>query len=220
MKNYSVKKSVIDFIPTAEFDSKNWENVSSIQIDSWPWHKEKYVHPKISVQCQYTDKYLYVRFHVKENFILAKYSKHQGSVWQDSCVEFFVSPDNLKYFNFEINCIGTILLCHGKNRHNRKAVDEANINCLKISTSLPRGKIIDEAVKCPYTGYVVEYAIPFSLFTKYSGIKTPSKDTIWKANFYKCGDMTPEPSWGSWSPVNTEQPDFHRPEFFGNIIFE
>ena len=39
-----------------------------------------------------------------------------------------------------------------------------------------------------------------------------------RANFYKCGDKTAHPHYLSWSPIHTEKPDFHRPEFFGELI--
>lgn len=38
-----------------------------------------------------------------------------------------------------------------------------------------------------------------------------------KANFYKCGDGLTVPHYLSWSPIVTEKPDFHRPEFFNQI---
>lgn len=38
-------------------------------------------------------------------------------------------------------------------------------------------------------------------------------------NFYKCGDETEFPHYGAWSPVRTLSPDFHRPEFFGTLVF-
>ena len=40
------------------------------------------------------------------------------------------------------------------------------------------------------------------------------------ANFYKCGDETQKPHYLSWNPVKTSKPDFHRPEYFGKLIFE
>ena len=38
-------------------------------------------------------------------------------------------------------------------------------------------------------------------------------------NFYKCGDLTPHPHYLAWSPV-TEGKTFHRPEDFGELVFE
>ena len=37
-----------------------------------------------------------------------------------------------------------------------------------------------------------------------------------RGNFYKCGDLTDAPHWGSWAPV--ERVDFHVPHLFGEII--
>ncbi len=39
-----------------------------------------------------------------------------------------------------------------------------------------------------------------------------------RANFYKCGDETEFPHYGAWS-LRDGGPDFHRPEFFGSIVF-
>ena len=36
--------------------------------------------------------------------------------------------------------------------------------------------------------------------------------------FYKCGDKTAHPHFLSWNPVGTPAPDFHRPDFFGELI--
>ena len=35
-----------------------------------------------------------------------------------------------------------------------------------------------------------------------------------RGNFYKCGGHGPLEHYLSWSPIATERPDFHRPEFF------
>ena len=38
-------------------------------------------------------------------------------------------------------------------------------------------------------------------------------------NFYKCGDQQVVPHYLSWAPITTENPDFHRPEYFGELNF-
>ena len=40
------------------------------------------------------------------------------------------------------------------------------------------------------------------------------------ANFYKCADLTSTPHFLSWAPIDTPEPDFHRPEFFAPITLE
>ncbi|MGH2565575.1 MAG: carbohydrate-binding family 9-like protein, partial [Ginsengibacter sp.] len=40
-----------------------------------------------------------------------------------------------------------------------------------------------------------------------------------KVNFYKCGDKLPKPHFLTWNTVETEDPDFHAPEYFGSMEF-
>jgi hypothetical protein len=56
--------------------------------------------------------------------------------------------------------------------------------------------------------------IPFSLL----GIDPDNLPESIRANFYKCGDGTSVPHYVSWNPIEVENPDFHRPEFFGELV--
>ncbi|MEI3342563.1 MAG: carbohydrate-binding family 9-like protein [Coprobacter fastidiosus] len=58
-------------------------------------------------------------------------------------------------------------------------------------------------------------SIPFDLI----GVNPESLPEKLYANFYKCADNSSLPHYLSWSPIETENPDFHRPEFFGEIYF-
>ena len=40
-----------------------------------------------------------------------------------------------------------------------------------------------------------------------------------RGNFYKCADDTDSIHFVSWAPIHTENPDFHRPEYFGELYF-
>jgi hypothetical protein len=40
------------------------------------------------------------------------------------------------------------------------------------------------------------------------------------ANFYKVGSGLSVPHYLTWNPVGTPAPDYHRPEFFGEVLFE
>lgn len=68
------------------------------------------------------------------------------------------------------------------------------------------------------TEWVLEFAIPFTLFEKYIGALGDKAGQEWRANFYKCGDATSHPHWASWAPL--PKTDFHLPECFGEIVFE
>jgi hypothetical protein len=66
--------------------------------------------------------------------------------------------------------------------------------------------------------WTLEYRVPLGLFRKLYGREIVSGHRA-AANFYKCGDETEIPHYGAWSEVKTPSPDFHRPEFFGEIVF-
>jgi hypothetical protein len=40
-----------------------------------------------------------------------------------------------------------------------------------------------------------------------------------RGNFYKCADDTEMPHFVSWSPIHLPTPNFHCPDFFGEIYF-
>jgi len=57
--------------------------------------------------------------------------------------------------------------------------------------------------------------IPFNLI----GIDPANLPEKLLGNFYKCADGTDSMHFVTWSPVKTEKPDFHCPEFFGELYF-
>ena len=64
----------------------------------------------------------------------------------------------------------------------------------------------------------VALIIPYAVFFKHQIHSLDGKEI--KANFYKCGDDLQTPHFLSWNPIEIEQPNFHRPDFFGTLEFE
>jgi hypothetical protein len=67
-------------------------------------------------------------------------------------------------------------------------------------------------------GWEVYYQIPVAFLQVF--YPDDSFSGSLRANVYKCGDKTDHKHYLSWNPVNSEKPDFHRPEDFGRMIFE
>jgi hypothetical protein len=65
-----------------------------------------------------------------------------------------------------------------------------------------------------------EWELTVKIPLRIMGINPENIPTKIQGNFYKCADGTDSPHYVTWSPVKTEIPDFHRPEFFGELIFE
>ena len=183
-------------------------------IDSNNWSKEFPYCPLSSFTTAHDGKYIYIDFFVRCNYLKAENYENNSPVSQDSCVEFFVAPkgDN-HYWNFEFNCIGTINASHRTERKNPTRLnDEELAQVLRYASC--GNKPFQELEGIFSWNLLV--AIPLSLI----GIEYSGMPIEMKGNFYKCASGCTQPHYLSWNPIFTEKPDFHRQEFFGNIILE
>ena len=155
---------------------------------------------------------LVVDFRVSGLDLRAQNKEDNGSQWEDSCVEFFVEdPDGSVYYNFEINALGKVLACAGPDRSHRTPRPEEEMKAIARFASVSKVDTEKEGLQ----NWRVCIIIPFELI----GIDPENLPKKIRANFYKCGDKTAHPHYVSWAPIDTPQPDFHRPEFFGELRF-
>jgi hypothetical protein len=204
----------------AVWDKPEWINVQPVDITNYmgaiPGFK-----PVAQAKMMYDDNNLYVIFHVKDCCVRCLTKEINGPVWEDGAVEFFFAPDVAKpllYFNLETNCGGTPLMHYNLvPRKESKELSKEDIIKVEIAHTLPQ--IIDPEMKDPVT-WTLEYRIPIAMLEKYSVVTHPKKGVEWKANFYKIAENSSNPHYITWSLVEIEKPDFHRPEFFGRLIFQ
>ena len=178
------------------------------------WKEFDYL-PRVLFRIGHTGDEIWLKYYVNENDIRAKESRINGEVYKDSCVEFFITHDHESYYNFEFSCIGTVHLAWGPGRQQRKFVDPALIEQIKIKSSLGNQPFDN---KSGVFEWEMMIRIPIACFA-FSKIDSFNKMKA-AANFYKCGDETAIPHFVTWNPVKTPAPDYHRPEFFGKVQFE
>jgi len=147
-------------------------------------------------------------------------TQRNGSVCADSCVEFFTEPvAGRGYFNFEINCGGTLLLHYnaisGTIKHDPVLFDDARMDKVLIYHSLP--ETVDPEIVEP-TRWRVELFAPYEIFESFVGPVPRGLDCFWRANLYKCGDQTSHPHWAMWNPMPGDL-NFHKPEYFSSMRF-
>ena len=176
-----------------------------------------------TVRSLYDEKAIYVQFICDDTHIYADHTEINSSVCLDSCVEFFAMPEpdkNSRYFNLEINCCGTFLLGWGRNIQEISSafVDpKLSTKYLKIATSV-QGATKEESPQD--NGWWVAASIPFELISELSGRQIqPISGPKWRANFYRCGGKTDQ-QYACWSWIDHPKPDYHRPEFFGELVFD
>ncbi|MDR1980151.1 MAG: hypothetical protein LBQ39_00850 [Tannerellaceae bacterium] len=156
---------------------------------------------------------LYIRFFVKGNSLKAVYSTDNSPVHKDSCVEFFMKRlDSEGYMNFEFNCLGVCDAAYRFSRDVKQPLSQDEYKSIRRYSSMERKPFAEK--KGVYSWELV-VAIPLKLM----GLDPENLPEKILGNFYKCADETTAPHFVSWSRIETDTPDFHRPDFFGEIYF-
>jgi Carbohydrate-binding family 9 len=185
-----------------------------LMIDTLNWKEYDYK-PDTSLAIAYSEHEIFLKYYVTEDYFKAEKISSNDMVCEDSCVEFFVSPANDGiYYNLEFNAIGTCLLGEGKDRITSKRVNPGIISKIRRLTSSGSEPFKEKKGKFTWT---ITIAIPFEVFFRHQ-VKD-LKGKIFRANFYKCGDMLTVPHYVTWNPVGTMNPDYHQPEYFGMLKF-
>ncbi len=163
----------------------------------------------VSVRAAHDGDRLYLHYLVSGEAVRAVTTEDFGAVWKDSCVEFFMQREgDTIYRNFECNVLGALLAAKRINRESAEKLTEDAASIVRLTTIRPyyqNGR------------QVTDWSLWLEIPKKAMGFdthETLSEQKI-RANFYKCGDETPQPHYLSWSPIDTPSPDFHVPQFFG-----
>lgn len=191
------------------------EKVAFQPINTVNWASYPYC-PDVEFRMAYTENAILLNYKVREGSVRAVAGKDNGPVWEDACVEFFSVPaaDGV-YYNVECNCAGTLLIGAGTGRNNREHAPQEVLDKVERWSSLGREAFEERVGECSWELALV---IPYSAFFLHKVTSLEGK-TI-RANFYKCGDGLQTPHFLSWNPIAIEKPDFHRPDFFGTLVFE
>ena len=87
-------------------------------IDTVNWKSYPY-RPEATFRIAHTREVILIHYRINEADIKAVCNRDNGKVWEDSCVEFFISFREEEYYNIECNCIGKILIGKGSGKTGR-----------------------------------------------------------------------------------------------------
>ncbi len=161
------------------------------------------------------DEGLEVSMWCREEHPRAIYFSPNDPVHTDSCMEAFIDcfPDlpQYGYIGLEMNANGASHCSFGTARHTRNYV---------LKRGLPHPEVrVDRFKQDGASWWRVTCLLRQSLLEAlYERDCTFADGHSMRGNFYKCGDHTEHPHWGSWSPV--EKVDFHVPKEFGDLIIQ
>jgi len=218
MRQYTIKPAPQTVPLCGEVAGTVWQAAETLAIDNWPWYQAGDKQPT-QTRLLYDEAAVYIQFQCQDKHIYSEATELNGDVYKDSCVEFFanVAPEvGPGYFNFEANCCGVFHLGFGPGRGGRKLITEDLAGLIAVACSEP-GPTRDESPDD--SGWWLAARIPFDVLSEFTGRDvSPKAGDYWRANFYRCGGKTDD-QYACWNPITSPQPDFHRPECFGRLIF-
>ncbi len=177
-----------------------WKKIKAVSLHS-PW-KQYYGGYKTKAKLFHTDQAIYINIKTTETEILSKRTTRNSLVCVESCMELFLAPSeqDKRYFNFEINAKGTLFsgLC----------TCQENITKLKDDI-----RIFDIKTVVTDKGWELFFKVPFWFIKKYFNQISP----VMRGNLYKCAEQTSHPHFFIWSNIVSKTPDFHSPQFFGEL---
>lgn len=155
--------------------------------------------PEVSVDLKIQEEFINVFFEVKESkscFCL-QHNEDNAPCYEDSCVEIFLMKDSNEYLNFEFNALGFCLAAKGIDRFHRVPLCINDLQVLKRKSSMKQEE--------NFLNWKLDVCIPLAFLGNCQNLI---------GNIYKCADKAETPHYLSLFPIDTEKPDFHRPEFF------
>lgn len=177
------------------------------------WAEPQYI-PQVRFRIAHTGTAILLNFIVKETGTVAHVDNDNGPVFRDACVEFFVSPSaDSNYYNFEMNCIGTLLMQGGVSGTRRALATPEILASVDRYTTFGNRPFESRTDTVEWMASMI---IPKEAFFLDS---IPSFDGMtMTANFYKCGGT--DRNYITWRAIDTARPQFHRPECFDTLKFE
>lgn len=203
-------------LPEADFIKSHGRK---LPVDCVNWPGMFPYAPRTNVWVAYTPQYLLCHWEVAEQQLLGRATETNGPVWDDSCVEAFIAdPDGRHYYNVEINCLGTALCSRRLSQKEFELYPPQQVDRILRRSSLPAEPCnLHAPADGPALPWSLTVAIPWDMLGRPGG--APVGESI-RANFYKGGEKTDTPHFVSWSPILTMTPNFHTPEYFGELALD
>lgn len=194
----------------SEFDNESWKNAEETLIKNY-WSGEKAeIGRHFKTKLLWSDTTFYVRFEANQNEPLVisdapNLKTKTVGLWDRDVCEIFVAPNRKeprKYYEFEIAPTGEWVDLKIHQMPEIRETDFEYDSGMKTAARIEKGKII-MMIKVEWKAFGV----------------VPKVGDVWKGNLFRCVGAGATRGYLAWSPTQTEKPNFHVPETFGDFEF-
>ena len=199
-KNFSVK----------EFENQLWQKAEEITVDKYWSGEDAPGGRQFKAKMLWSDSALYVRFEANQEEPLvvseeANLKTKTRGLWDRDVCEIFVAPEKdefRKYFEFEIAPNGEWIDLGIHQMPDRRETDLHYESGMQSAARIEKNTV--------WMAIKIEW--------KALG-KAPQAGEIWLGNLLRCIGSGETRGYLAWQPTETEKPNFHVPEKFGEFEF-
>lgn len=189
------------------------ETCEPFAINQYMWNSKQ--EPKTYGWMGYIEgEGLFVKMCCEEQNPKREYQNHKDPVCNDSAMEIFLAfsedalTNDCMYTNFEVNANGAMHAKWGKGRKGRQFISDEQY----IQTGV---KAIIEEDK-----WFLEVLFPETYLYQICDFEVIKNGETFYCNFYKISESEPILHFGSYSPIDSETPNFHLPVCFAKTFIE
>jgi len=193
-----------------ELNAGQWSYSEGIKLDKY-WSGQ--TAPKgrhTEAQLLWSMGFLYVRFIAGQAEPLnlnknPRLNSKTPDLWKRDVCEIFIASnpaETFKYFEFEIAPTGEWLDLEICQEPNRRETNRKYESGMKTSARIETDRVL-MAIKIPWSAFE----------------NSPREGDIWKGNVFRLVGKGENRGYLAWRPTETEIPNFHVPEKFGNFQF-
>lgn len=191
-------------------DDPAWKSASQAKITTYWSGETARKGRQFTVRALWSDTALYVRFDASQSEPLVvserpDLTKKSIGLWERDVCEIFIAPDaslRNKYFEFEI-------------APNGEWIDLGiEVASLERKTDWDYKSGMTSAAMIEKDKVVMAFKVHFASLGK-----TPKIGDVWLGNLFRCVGKDPSRGYLAWRPTETDKPDFHVPEKFGEFRF-
>lgn len=191
------------------------EQCNPFSIQQYMWDSKQ--KPKVQGWMGYLEgEGIYVKMICQESNPKRCYQNHNDAVYEDSAMEIFLAflkegeelSNECMYTNFEINANGAMLAQKGKGRKNRSFLEIERIESTGVSAKIAEKE------------WSIEVLFPETCLDEICDFGKIKAGEAFYCNFYKIAESEEILHFGSFSPIDSETPNFHMPVCFAKAMIE
>lgn len=196
-------------------DKNEIETCEKFSINQYMWNTTR--EPKAYGWAGYIEgKGIFVKMVCEEADPMRERLNHRERVCDDSAMEYFFAfteegeslTNDSMYINFEINANGAMYTKYGKGRKNRQFITPE-----QCKNSECKAVVEDDK-------WSVEFLATEEFLNEYCDFEAIKNGKPYYFNFYKISETPEIEHYGSYSPINSETPNFHLPVCFAEAVIE